>query len=88
MPLRPLRAREIVRKLERAGFALRRQSGSHARYIHPDGRGVSIPEGAGHPKAFSSASAWASQKPMSISRYIVAAVVRCCWAFPPSPVRR
>ena len=43
MPLRPLRAREIVRKLERAGFAFRRQRGSHARYVHPDGRGVTVP---------------------------------------------
>jgi len=43
MPLRPLRAREIVRKLERAGFILRRQSGSHARHVHPDGRGVTVP---------------------------------------------
>ena len=43
MPLRPLRAREIVRKLERAGFVLRRQSGSHARYVHPDGRGATVP---------------------------------------------
>ncbi|OGK82017.1 MAG: hypothetical protein A2X52_01895 [Candidatus Rokubacteria bacterium GWC2_70_16] len=43
MPLRPLRAREIVRKLERAGFTLRRQVGSHARYAHADGRGVTVP---------------------------------------------
>ena len=43
MPLRPLRAREVVRKLERAGFAFRRQSGSHARYVHADGRGVTVP---------------------------------------------
>ncbi len=43
MPLRPLRAREIVRKLERAGFTLRRQVGSHARYVHADGRGVTVP---------------------------------------------
>jgi predicted RNA binding protein YcfA (HicA-like mRNA interferase family) len=43
MPLRPLRAREIVRKLERAGFEFRRQTGSHARYVHPDGRGVTVP---------------------------------------------
>jgi len=33
MPLRPLRAREIIRRLERAGFVYRRQSGSHARYV-------------------------------------------------------
>ena len=43
MPLRPLRTREIVRKLTRAGFEFRRQTGSHARYVHPDGRGVTIP---------------------------------------------
>jgi len=42
MPLRPLRAREIVRKLERVGFVFRRQKGGHARYVHPDGRGVTI----------------------------------------------
>ena len=42
MPLRPLRPREIVRKLERAGFVFRRQSGSHARYVHPDGRGATV----------------------------------------------
>ncbi|MBI4634942.1 MAG: type II toxin-antitoxin system HicA family toxin [Candidatus Rokubacteria bacterium] len=43
MPLRPLRAREIIRKLERAGFTLRRQTGSHARYVHPSGHGVTVP---------------------------------------------
>jgi predicted RNA binding protein YcfA (HicA-like mRNA interferase family) len=43
VPLRPLRAREVVRKLERAGFVFRRQSGSHARYVHSDGRGVTVP---------------------------------------------
>jgi predicted RNA binding protein YcfA (HicA-like mRNA interferase family) len=43
MPLRALRPREIVRKLERAGFTFRRQAGSHARYVHQDGRGVTVP---------------------------------------------
>lgn len=43
MLLRPLRAREIVQKLERAGFIFRRQTGSHARYVHPDGHGVTVP---------------------------------------------
>ena len=43
MPLRPLRAREIVRKLEQAGCVLRRQRGSHARRVHPDGRGATVP---------------------------------------------
>jgi len=37
--------------------------------------------------SLSAASACASQKPMSILRYIVAAVVRCSWAFGRSPVR-
>src|SRR5262245_46855001 len=36
----------------------------------------------------SAASACASQKPMSISRYIVTAVFRCSWALAPSPMRR
>jgi predicted RNA binding protein YcfA (HicA-like mRNA interferase family) len=43
MPLRPLRAREIIRKLERAGFSFRRQKGGHARYVHSDGRGATVP---------------------------------------------
>jgi predicted RNA binding protein YcfA (HicA-like mRNA interferase family) len=43
MPLRSLRTREIIRKLERAGFVYRWQSGSHARYVHPDGREVTVP---------------------------------------------
>jgi predicted RNA binding protein YcfA (HicA-like mRNA interferase family) len=43
MPLRPIRPREVVRRLERAGFRLARQRGSHARYLHPDGRGVTVP---------------------------------------------
>ncbi|MCE2470155.1 MAG: type II toxin-antitoxin system HicA family toxin [Dehalococcoidia bacterium] len=30
MPLRPLRAREVIRKLQRAGFRQVRQRGSHA----------------------------------------------------------
>ncbi|MCX5733681.1 MAG: type II toxin-antitoxin system HicA family toxin [candidate division NC10 bacterium] len=47
MPPKPLRAREIIRKLERAGFVFRRQRGSHARYVHTDGRGVTVPEHPG-----------------------------------------
>lgn len=43
MPLSPLRAREIVRKLQRAGFAFRRQRGSHARHVHEDGRAITVP---------------------------------------------
>ena len=43
MPLRPLQGREIIRKPERAGFVLRRQKGSLARHIHPDGRKVTVP---------------------------------------------
>jgi len=43
MPLRPLRSREIIRKLEQTGFAFRRQKGGHARYAPPDGRGATVP---------------------------------------------
>jgi len=34
----PFKAREVLAKLHRAGFAVKRQSGSHAVLRHPDGR--------------------------------------------------
>ncbi|MBI4665286.1 MAG: type II toxin-antitoxin system HicA family toxin [Nitrospinae bacterium] len=34
----PFSAREIIAKLERAGFMRKRQSGSHIIFRHPDGR--------------------------------------------------
>jgi predicted RNA binding protein YcfA (HicA-like mRNA interferase family) len=34
----PYKAREALAKLQRAGFAVRRQSGSHVVLRHPDGR--------------------------------------------------
>ena len=40
--LRSLTARQIVNALERDGFILRRQQGSHRRYQHPDGRRVTV----------------------------------------------
>ncbi len=36
--LRSLAARQIVNALQRDGFSLDRQSGSHRLYRHPDGR--------------------------------------------------
>ena len=42
MPLNPLRPREIIRKLEKVGFQLARQKGSHARYVKGS-RGVTVP---------------------------------------------
>ena len=39
-----LRAREIVRALERLGFQVRRQRGSHIRLRHSDGRYASVPD--------------------------------------------
>jgi predicted RNA binding protein YcfA (HicA-like mRNA interferase family) len=42
LPLRPLRPREVIAKLERAGFHLARQRGSHARFLNQDGRGVTV----------------------------------------------
>ncbi len=36
--LRSLTARQIVNALQRDGFSLNRQSGSHRLYRHPDGR--------------------------------------------------
>jgi predicted RNA binding protein YcfA (HicA-like mRNA interferase family) len=34
----PYKAREILSRLERAGFVIKRQSGSHVILRHPDGR--------------------------------------------------
>ena len=42
-----LRARELRAILERLGFSLVRQRGSHMRYRHPDGRGTTVPHHAG-----------------------------------------
>jgi len=54
MPKLPrLTAREIVAAIEKAGFALARQSGSHAIYKNGAGRRVTIPVHASrvlHPK--------------------------------------
>ena len=38
-----LTARQITRVLEKKGFVLERQSGSHAIYYHPDGRRTTVP---------------------------------------------
>ena len=38
-----LRADELIRALERAGFRIVRQRGAHARLRHPDGRVVTVP---------------------------------------------
>jgi predicted RNA binding protein YcfA (HicA-like mRNA interferase family) len=34
----PYKAREVLAKLQRAGFVVKRQSGSHVVLRHPDGR--------------------------------------------------
>lgn len=34
----PYKAREVLARLQRAGFVVRRQSGSHVVLRHPDGR--------------------------------------------------
>lgn len=40
--LRNLTAREMVAALSRDGFTLKRTKGSHRRYIHADGRRVTV----------------------------------------------
>lgn len=40
--LRNLTAREIIAALLQDGFHFRRQKGSHQRYVHPDGRRVTV----------------------------------------------
>ena len=48
MPSLPLlRADEIIRALERAGFQAVRQRGSHIRLKHDDGRVVTVPVHSG-----------------------------------------
>lgn len=41
--LRPARAQEVQRVLEKIGFVLVCQKGSHAIYRHPDGRYTTVP---------------------------------------------
>jgi predicted RNA binding protein YcfA (HicA-like mRNA interferase family) len=36
-------SRQVISILNRHGFALDRQSGSHAVFIHPDGRRTTVP---------------------------------------------
>lgn len=38
-----LTARRVIRALERAGFEVQRQTGSHVRLKHVDGRVVTVP---------------------------------------------
>lgn len=38
-----LTARELTAILKKHGFVLERQSGSHAVFIHPDGRRTTVP---------------------------------------------
>jgi predicted RNA binding protein YcfA (HicA-like mRNA interferase family) len=42
-PLPMVKARELIRTLEKAGFAIVRQRGSHARLEHKDGRMATVP---------------------------------------------
>ena len=41
--LSPIRARDLIRILDKLGFERVRQKGSHLRVKHPDGRKTSIP---------------------------------------------
>jgi len=41
--LSPIRGKDLIRILEKQGFAQIRQRGSHARLVHPDGRKTSVP---------------------------------------------
>ena len=43
MPVRPLPAREVIRRLLRAGFVEVRQTGSHRQFRNAAGRRVSVP---------------------------------------------
>lgn len=42
-----LKTRDVIKLVEAQGFYKVRQKGSHARYVHPDGRSTVIPIHAG-----------------------------------------
>jgi len=42
-----LRPREVMRALDKLGFSLVRQKGSHCQFRHPDGRGTTVPNHPG-----------------------------------------
>jgi len=41
--LRPAKPQDVCRVLEKLGYSLIRQSGSHAVYRHPDGQWTTVP---------------------------------------------
>lgn len=41
--LRPLKLRQVVRALTKSGFVFASQKGSHAKFVHPDGRTTIVP---------------------------------------------
>ncbi|MBU1299438.1 MAG: type II toxin-antitoxin system HicA family toxin [Bacteroidetes bacterium] len=45
--IRPLKPKELARAIEKLGFRLIRQKGSHAVYRHDEGRWVTIPMHSG-----------------------------------------
>lgn len=42
-PLNPIKGKELIRLLQKQGFATIRQSGSHVRLVHPSGLKTSVP---------------------------------------------
>ena len=48
MPKMPiLKPREVIASLERLGFQVARQKGSHKQFRHPDGRATTVPDHSG-----------------------------------------
>lgn len=43
-----LRPRQVIAMLEKLGFVLVRQKGSHCQFRHEDGRGTTVPVHPGH----------------------------------------
>ena len=74
MPKLPrLTAREIAAALERTGFALTRQSGSHQIYKNPAGKRVTVPFHASkilHPKVLRSVLRDAELSPEDLEKLL------------------
>jgi len=60
-----IKPRELIKALQKAGFVVRRQTGSHARLVHPDGRKTSI---AIHRRPLAKGTLAAILRQMKISR--------------------
>ena len=66
-----LKPREVIKLLEKLGFTLVRQRGSHCQFRHPDGRGTTVPDHKGQDISYP------SDKPRTADGIRLSAIARC-----------